>query len=286
VDAFGEAQLEVFKYIHREIYPRFLKSRLNKRLHKRGKMAFELTNKSLLPMYSTLRIKPPESKILETVAKARGVRGNLGTSYKISSKGTTYEIVDILNDGILYNEYLQRLKQRSSAEFLLCARSINIYKDIFNTWMTLRDKMLPPTPMNSKLLSQTDDPKSTAQNVVKEEDVTAALEAVEDQAWLIYSYFLAKGASHQVTMTDKMTDSILRKLASPTLELFADLELTVMIELNGSLKEYKKHESYENWEQRALAHARNIIAVEARGGFAGRVRRWLKMKNKKVLAGK
>lgn len=133
-EMFSEASLEVLRYLAQGSYLRFLQSPFHARMKRRGRWVYEYADKSLLPVASGLRVRPPESKIVERLEKERKRGTTRTTRASRASVARTeiklYEIDDILHDGILYNEFLQRLRATASTECLLCLRSILIFKEL------------------------------------------------------------------------------------------------------------------------------------------------------------
>jgi hypothetical protein len=113
----------------------------------------------------------------------------------------------------------------------------------------------------------------------------------EDQAWVIYQFFVAKDSAFEISINPKQREDIMRSLARPHLHTFRHLESAAKIELEIIFDGYKRNNkaSYTTWESRAVAIALNIKKIEDQGGRAGRYRRWwkaqfAKKENKKVAA--
>ena len=324
-EAFSEAALEVFRFIAQDIYPRFVRSSWHDRMKKRGKLVTEVGRNDLtqlLPRANTLRVRPPESKILESISASGGpssldqafsdaaaaAGGGAGSHHRRStsqgpgSQPKFFDVNDIICDGILYNEFLQRLRQTSNTEYLLCLRSINVFKDIINP--------PPPKPKNTRRTmtqrrrsivgggSQKGEPHSKASSSSRaslselpddrrslrsslrsslgsiensdsffvQEQLQAERKAqkLEDQAWQIYLFFVAKGSALEITLVQKHREDIMRQLATPTFRMFDNLEAAAKVQLEFIFTNYKRlnQESYVTWESRANIVAQNILNIE------------------------
>ena len=130
LDVFGEAISEVLIILRRDIFLRFLKSNLYSQLLLKGKLIFQFNEKFsyLLPKGNRLQIKIPESCILNDVYN--GLISNHKDDMKL------YNLEEILTDGLLFNEFLSRLKSTMCPESLLCLRMITIFKDFLSNCLS------------------------------------------------------------------------------------------------------------------------------------------------------
>ena len=352
-EAFSEAALEVFRFLAQDIYPRFLRSSWHDRMKKHGKLVIGVDRGDfahLLPRANTLRLRPPESKILESLSAGGGpssmdqalsqataavaAAGGGAASHRrsltqsrgrsaSSSQGSTsqpklFNVDDIVSDGILYNEFLQRLKQTSNTEYLLCLRAINVFKDIINPpppkpkinrrSMTQRrsiiavaskrererDEAYPKGNSSSSRASISEGPDErrslrsslgSLENpdsgyLDEQRQTQQKAQKLEDQAWQIYLFFVAKGASLEITLVQKHREDIMRQLATPTISMFDNLEAAAKTELEYIFANYKRgnQESYLTWESRATIIAQNIYNIET----GTKNSRWKKQFSKKL----
>jgi hypothetical protein len=267
-EMFAEGALEVVRYLAQGSYPRFLQSVQYQRMKRRGRVAFE-EDKTLLPTAAALRVRPPESPILARVGQQRRFAGLSSSTRGVRSLRTSataevqlFDIDDILKDGILYNEFLQRLKAVSASECLLCMRSIRVFKELMapvpkegsnskegkegegrggltggsvrfasesirNTLRSGKQRGLGPgsTPGN----------EAEAVPVVPTEPLVPApwTQHAEDQAWLIYMFFVAKGSAYEVSLSVHQYHDILRSLGRIHVDMFWALEAAVKVGLGA-----------------------------------------------------
>lgn len=217
-DVFSEAVTEALRVLHRDIFPRFLKSTSYEKIIKR-RLSADLET-VIYPAATSLVVKPPRSEILAEL----GMR-------IIHAEGKMYNLKEILRDGILYNEFLVRLKKRGGFHYLLCAQLIALFKESM--------KVNPNT------------------------DSTTTLDSVVEQAWTLYLYFAAEGSCHRIVLNAEQRRHIQLSLGNPIVDMFDDLETIAMAELVVFFNRYKGTENYRNLASRALHTAKNILKVEA-----------------------
>lgn len=217
-DIFSEAVTEALRVLHRDIFPRFLKSASYEKIIKRRlSHNLELT---ILPTSTSLVVKAPHSEILEEL----GMR-------IVHAEGKMYSLHEILRDGILYNDFLTRLKKKGGAQYLLSFQLISLFK-------------------NSIDASESKEPYAPA-------------EAVVEQAWTIYLYFIAAGSCHAIPLPAEYVNDIQLSLGNPTQQMFRELERVTMSELVLLFGRFKMSENYRNLACRALHTAKNILKIEA-----------------------
>ena len=301
-EVFSEAALEVLRYLAKDVYPRFVRSTWHARMAQRGKLAFELKKKALLPRPSALRVRAPESKILNDYINRK--------SNGPGSETRLFEAADVVHDGILYNEFLQRLRTTSSTEFLLCLRAINIFKDLVegkqhDGCSTVASKAAsrqssghnsreaseaPQQSYRRASASSTRAPQRFSFNVEQTKRKLEVLRTglpppeplcspqAEEQAWTIYLFFVARGAAYEISISQASVDEILTSLARPRVDMFKALETAAKVELEAHFDNYRRNNkaSYESWASRALAVAESIKKIEDQGGALGRWRRFWK----------
>lgn len=217
-DVFSEAVTEALRVLHRDIFPRFLKSTTYEKTIKR-RMSADLET-IIYPAATSLVVKPPKSEILTEL----GVR-------IIHAEGKMYNLREILKDGILYNEFLVRLKKRGGYHYLLCVQLISLFKE--------------------------------SMKVNQNTNSITTLDSVVEQAWTLYLYFVAEGSCHRIALNAEQRRLIQLSLGNPLVNMFDDLEPIAMAELVGFFNRYKGTENYRNLASRALHTAKNILKVEA-----------------------
>ena len=139
-DVFAEAVAEVFVILKRDIFLRFIKSNLYEKLVLRGKLVYDFDEKysNLLPKGNRLQMKIPESKILNDVYN--------GQIMNQKDENKLYDLKEILTDGLLFNEFLSRLKSLMCSESILCVRMITVFKEFVSRCLSqslLKSYQLP-----------------------------------------------------------------------------------------------------------------------------------------------
>lgn len=232
-----------------------------------------------------------------------------------------FELLEILSDGLLYNDFLGRLKATMCAESLLCVRMITIFKDLLASKSTSKRSAERSTnsgigiilrslsslsglrtSFKSELITSNNDEnlinrrisfgKIPVSPVPKERDVLPpSLPPVDKmliitKAWEIYSYFIAHGASFEIPLAPQKRITIMRQLGNPKENMFDQLMSIAMRDLNFSFQKYKETENYRSMNKRALHNAVMIQSVEAGtgGSMFVRVRRAAKRKIGRVHA--
>lgn len=216
-DVFSEAVTEALKVLHRDIFPRFLKSSLYETNIKR-RLSYDLSV-TIHPPSTSLVVKPPQSQILNELSNR-----------VIHAEGKLYTLKEILRDGILYNEFLTRLKKKGVSQYILCVQLIAIFKE------SIRER----------------------QNLTS--NITS--DSIIDQAWVVYLHFVAEGSSHGILLIAEHTKQIQLSLGNPTIDSFDELESVAMGELTMLFNRYRSTENYQNLASRALHTAKNILKVE------------------------
>lgn len=217
-DVFSEAVTEALRVLHRDIFPRFLKSTSYENIIKR-RLSADLKT-VIYPSATSLVVKPPKSEILAEL----GMR-------TIHAEGKMYNLKEILRDGILYNEFLVRLKKRGGFHYLLCVQLMAIFKESMRA-----------NPNTNSITT---------------------LDSVVEQAWILYLYFIAEGSCHRIMVSAELSRHIQLSLGNPIVDMFDGLESLAMAELVIFFNRYKGTENYRNLASRALHTAKNILKVEA-----------------------
>ena len=85
---------------------------------------------------------------------------------------------------------------------------------------------------------------------------SSALHAsVDEQAWLIYCYFVAVGSCYEIAIAPKCREAVMMSLVVPHLLMFAELEASAYADLSSQFRDYKNTVSYELMGRRAVTTA-------------------------------
>lgn len=244
-DVFTEAVTEALRILHRDIFPRFLKSETYTYMIKR-RLGPDFESDITLPASHLLIVKPPRSDILTEL----GFR-------LIHAEGKLYSLKEIMKDGLLFNEFHNRLKRTNSSAFLLCPRLITIFRETIkenkystNISTSISTSAILTTSQKSKL------------NDVESAKISYS-ESIKNQAWDIYLFFVAKGSIYEILLSYEQKKAIQLSLGNPSIDMFFDLEAIAMTELLLLFNKFKLTENYKNLAPRALRTARNILRIEA-----------------------
>ena len=189
-DVFAEALLDPLKTINRDVLPRFLASPEKVEMDKR----IEVLIKKVSDV-SNIRIPVPnDNPLLKTKEQYTEERN--------------FTLKEVINNRILYNEFLVYLQKKILSENLLCIRMINMFEELFVT----------------------DTPESFTE--------------ATDCAWKIFRYFIANGAPYEVSLHSKHKKEIMISLAKVCLEMFDELKKSIMPVLSVNFNSYKSTDSY------------------------------------------
>jgi hypothetical protein len=128
-DVFCEALLDPIKTIQRDIQPRFLASEDYKRLNTL------LSGLEPLPSAQSLKLPRPPHVVYS--------RYDLGA---LECGEVQFTLADVIDDRILYPEFMKFLEIRVSAENLYCIRAIQVYKETYScdcAWSIFRYFVAP-----------------------------------------------------------------------------------------------------------------------------------------------
>jgi hypothetical protein len=150
-EVFSEALIDPMKTMRKDVLPRFLNSDIYQELLKQVKSC------NYLPTAAALVVPPPHSDA--TVEALTQKELNAGLIH--------LDVIHVINDRLLYNEFLSYLQSIVSSENLLCMRLIVIFKSRFNE---------QPPPSQS---------------------------AASESAWMIYKFFVAPGSAFEVSVSHR-----------------------------------------------------------------------------------
>jgi hypothetical protein len=204
-EIFMEALIDPIKTIERDIYPRFLLS-----------SEYELLVSSLKTLDNVasavnLKLSKPPFIILQRYQLK-----------EIEKNVIKYTLNDLLDDQILYSEFLKYLEKIVSSENLLCIRAIKIFQESF----------LSAIPSeNAKIF---------------------------DNAWLVYRYFIASGSPYEISISYRKKKEVMRRLADPHLHLFDSIEQSALSALKSHYSSYILTKDYHEL-YRVIITKRNTI---------------------------
>jgi hypothetical protein len=148
------------------------------------------SHSDLYTKMSTLLYAFQEDELIEVPIPSNKV---LAVSSRENLKNKTFELIEILSDGVLYGEYLEYLELISNEKWLLCIQLISLFEEEINI---------------------VHDEKGSVED-------SALL--VEQYAWEIYNYFIAKCSRFEVSLIKIHKKEIMRHLAKPVSHMFESL---------------------------------------------------------------
>ena len=150
-EVFSETLLDPMKTMRKDVLPRFLNSDIYQNLLEQIESCYNL------PDAVMLIVPPPDCDAVVDSLTQRDLNAGL----------IHLDVVDVLNDKMLYSEFLSYLQSIVSSENLLCMRLIVMFKETFKA-------RPPPTQM-----------------------------AASQNAWMIYKFFVAPGSAFEVSVSHR-----------------------------------------------------------------------------------
>lgn len=150
-EVFSETLIDPMKTMRKDVLPRFLNSEIYQDLLK------QIESCNVLPAATTLVVPPPDSDVTVNALTQKDLNAGL----------IHLDVIDIMNDRLLYGEFLSYLQSIVSSENLLCMRLIVIFKESFKN---------SPPPSQSSL---------------------------SRNAWMIYKFFVAPGSAFEVSVSHR-----------------------------------------------------------------------------------
>eukprot|EP00981_Chlorochromonas_danica_P005382 scaffold1091_cov164-Ochromonas_danica.AAC.5 len=190
-EVFSEALLDPVKTIQRDIQPRFLASEDYRNLRQL------LNSLDPLPCAQSLKLPKPPHVIYS--------RYDMRT---LESGEARFTMDDLIDDRILFPEFLKYLEQCVSSENLRCMRAIQVYKEA----------------------------RGSSDN--KEQSLAV------DYAWTIYKFFVAPGSAYGISISHRRLKEVMRALASPNLNTFEAVEQSALSALKVHFDTYKTTKEY------------------------------------------
>jgi len=206
-EVFMEALIDPIKTIEKDIYPRFLLSDDYRLLLS----CIHVTDK---PCATNLKLSKPPFIILQRY-QLKEIEKNL----------IKFNLNDLIDDQILYTEFLKYLEKIVSSENLLCLRAIRIFKEVTTSLLPLeRAKSF-------------------------------------DQAWIVYRYFIASGAPYEISISYRKKKEVMRKLADPQLNIFDAIESSALSALRSHFTNYIATKEYHELFRVVISKRHSITAV-------------------------
>lgn len=194
-EVFQEALIDPMKTLKRDVLPRFLASILYSKMLKYT----HVIEGRLSPSSNFCLASPKDSKVFyfpENQIKIEYLQ--------------TIELTELLKDYILYESFLKYLREIVSSENLLCARSIEIFRNLWDELPNLKK----------------------------------ATEEIEDMAWTVYEYFVAPGSAFEISVENRRRKQVMQSLASPSRMMFYRIEVSVIDALKPHYENYIKSSSF------------------------------------------
>lgn len=216
-NVFNDALLDPAKTIQKDIYPRFLYSQEFKLMKKYIEII------KTIPLARDFKYVPPRYAIVFKRYSLNALQRN----------DVRYTLRDLIDDTILFPEFMKYLQQVFSSENLLCVRAIVMFKESIDIKI-LREKNKGKKQKeedrrrmsHSHSHSHLDDEKKDINEIVME------------NAWNVYRYFVAPSSPYEVSLAYHYKKNVMRSLANPTKNMFDEIE-------NSALSALKTH--YNNF---------------------------------------
>lgn len=215
-DLFTEALFEPLRTIQMDILPRFFASKIYAKMK-----IFLLKSQPTLTADSILVPPPPRSFMLDGfgVAELEKKRFNLN---------------EILQDGLLYGQFLAYLRVMFRSEYLLCVRMILLFEE----------------------------------QVIQKNFVEALR-----LSWYICDYFVTAGSAFEVALTHAHRKDILLSLARPNIVMFSRLKSEAVKRLEVDFKAYSLTVGYSALNKMMISASKKerTIASYFSNGLVGRL---------------
>lgn len=226
-EVYTEALMDPIKTINKDVLPRFLASPLYADMKLRLSSLMQRSNST-----TKLVVPPPDKMVL------------LEKKTEVFNEKRLFSLQEILDNKVLYVQFLTHLEKKMSAEDLLCYRMILIFEDLF-------EKQL--LGINEGV---------TDQDQHTESDLRA--DQATNQAWVIYKYFIAPDAPYEVSLHSRHKKELMISLAHPYKGMFDELKKSTYSVLTVNFNAFKITEEYRNmW--RSMRDARGGLSALVSG---------------------
>jgi hypothetical protein len=209
-EIFMEALIDPIKTIEKDIYPRFLLS-TEYQLLVASLKTLEISASAI-----NLKLSKPSFIILQRY-QLKEIEKNL----------IKFSLNDLIEDQILYTEFLKYLEKIVSSENLLCIRAIKIFQESFVSTLSSE---------NAKIF---------------------------DNAWLVYRYFIASGSPYEISISYRKKKEVMRRLANPHLHLFDSIEQSALSALKSHYSSYILTKDYHELYRVILTKRNTIIPTSS-----------------------
>lgn len=186
-EVFTEATIEPIKTLKRDIFPRFISSEIYAHMKQR------LTAVEPLPNASDLKLLAPTGPFLNDVG------------LEDMPETRAFSLKEVLECGLLYNEFLIYLRRAHSSENLLCYHMIQVYE-----------------------------------NLIRQE----LYEEAENEAWNIYRFFIASGSVYEICCDYMHKKAMLERISIPTLDLFKAIKRGIYVILKSNFETFQSTPAY------------------------------------------
>jgi hypothetical protein len=192
-EVFMEALKDPIKTIEKDIYPRFILSE-EYRLMLNCMRIFNEES----PNPRSLKLSKPPFVILQRYQLI-----------EIEKNVIKFTLQDLLEDQILYTEFLKYLEKVIASENLLCIRAVRMFKD--------------------SMFSQI--PHERAKSL--------------EYAWIVYRFFIASGSPYEISISHREKKEILRHLADPPYPIFDSIEQSTLTALQTHFAAFSLTKEYQ-----------------------------------------
>jgi hypothetical protein len=236
-EVFLEALIDPVKTIQKDIFPRFVNS------EECRAMKNALNSLESLPCATSLKLPKPPSVIF-TRYQMKEIEKNI----------VKFTLSDLIDDQILYGEFLKYLEKIVSCENLLCLRAITLFKEAA---ARANPSSVGPNGGGSPLLSpgQANSAATGGPINVAEEKARAF-----EYAWVVFRFFIASGSAYEISVSYRKKKDVMRRLADPTYHLFDSIEQSALSALKSHYASYVLTKEY-NELNRVVLTRRNSVQV-------------------------
>lgn len=219
---YDEALLDPLKTLKRDIFPRFIVSDIAQEMQRRQDSI------ETLPSAADLVVPPPPHATFSATVT---------TAMDLTDRLKEMSMAEVLRDRVLYERFLYYLKGIVSAENLLCVRMIEYFKELMPGG---GGSGVLDGSTHSRGISGSQRITSPSMPVTS----TTPNQAVQNQAWLIYLYFVHPGSAYEVGLSHRRRRELRLSMANPSKDAFDRLEKSAMDALKVHFMAYKQTSSF------------------------------------------
>lgn len=204
-EVYTEALLDPIKTMHKDVLPRFLASPLY------ADMKLRLASLMQRSMANKLVVPPPDKM------------SSLDKKSDLFHEKRLFSLQEILENRVLYTEFLSHLQKKMSVENLLCYRMILIFEE------------------RIAAMDVADSGRETSERC----NESLKAEAI-NQAWVIYRYFVAPDAPYEVSLHSRHKKELMISLAYPYKAMFEELKKSTYSVLTVNFNAFKFTDEYRH----------------------------------------